>query len=136
MKMKKLIVTAALVAISTLALAYPLGEKQRKAFAQNKALSEQMNKMIMSFVDMDIMMNRERELDFEILKEDAETILKAVAEIRALDKDKVFKKNLNALENPTRKMLEYSNRRDPRAGKYPEQIFNACFKCHADHRPW
>ena len=105
-----------------------------KSLKQRPELREQMDKMILSMFDIDIMMNKTHELDYEILQEDAERILQAIGEIRAKDRHKIFYKHLKNLEEPTQELLKYSKKQDPLVSKYADQIFDACFKCHSIYR--
>ena len=100
-----------------------------------ETLRDQMDKMILSVADMDIMVNKNKELDYEILQEDAERILEALKHISRLDKNGHFKSHILHVKEPAQNMLKYAKKQDSRAGQYPEQIFNACFKCHAENRP-
>lgn len=135
--MKKLFaLTLLFVTYSLTASAFELNAKDKQTYQGNAPLRDQMDKMILSVADMDLMINRDREIDYDILKEDAERILKTIAAIRALDKERLLKKPLDQLESPTKAMLKYSQKRDPRVAKYPEKVFNACFQCHANHRQW
>lgn len=116
--------------------AKPLDEKQKQELKSptNENLRDQMNKMIISIADLDILANRDETADFEIFIEDADRILKAIAEIRKLDKAGIYTKLLDDLETPTRKLKELSLEKNQKAMEMPEQIFNACFQCHQTHR--
>lgn len=123
-----------LIFISTSAFSMPLTQDQLKKVESNTALRDQMGKMIISIADLDIIVNRDKTADFEIFKEDAERILKAIKEIEALDKDGVYKDFLSKLKEPTEKLLQLSIIKDKKAMEYPEKIFNACFECHKANR--
>lgn len=116
--------------INSPAQAHPLDPNQKS----NPSLIEQMDKMILSVADLDILVNRDKVMDYEIMTEDAKRILDAVKNIRAIDKNGVFKKFLDQLEKPATKLHHYSLKKDPRAKKYTEGVFNACFQCHQTHR--
>ncbi len=125
------------IAFST--FAKPLTKAQKGTLSTQDAkqqgfLKAQMNHMIVSIADLDILTNRDEIADYEIFIEDADRILKAVAEIRAIDTSGVYKQMLEDLETPTLKLKEYSLKKDSRAMKMPDQIFNACFRCHQTHR--
>lgn len=120
-------------------LAKPLTKTQKEELNAQDAkqqgfLQKQMNHMIVSIADLDILTNRDEIADYEIFIEDADRILKAIGEIRAIDTSGVYKKMLDDLETPTLKLKELSLKKDKRAMKIPDQIFNACFKCHQTHR--
>lgn len=116
--------------------ARPLNTKDHEKVVQNKDLKNEMDKMIISIADLDILVNRDKVADYEIFIEDAERILTSVQKIRSLDKEKVFKPFLDELEDHAEKLLKYSKKKDERAMKYPEKIFNACFKCHQKNRKY
>lgn len=116
--------------INSPAQAHPLTPDQKS----NPTLIEQMDKMILSVADLDILVNRDKVMDYEIMTEDAKRILDAVKGIRTLDKNGVFKKFLDQLEKPTAKLHQYSLKKDPKAKKYTDAVFNACFQCHQAHR--
>ena len=121
------------------ALAKPLSKSQKKELSaqdekQQGFLKKQMNQLIVSIADLDILTNRDEIADYEIFIEDADRILKAVGEIRAIDTSGVFKQMLDDLETPTLKLKELSLKKDKRAMLVPDQIFNACFRCHQTHR--
>lgn len=126
--MKKILITSAVIALlSTSVLA--------KTVTKNSmTLRDQMDSMILSVADMDIMVNKNQETDFAILAEDAQRILDALVNIKALDKAGVFTKHITNLEKPAQALLKLAKKQDPLASAYPEQIFNACFKCHSEHR--
>lgn len=120
-------------------MARPLTSSQKEKLSTQDAkqqgfLKKQMNHMIVSIADLDILTNRDEIADYEIFIEDANRILQAIAEIRLLDTSGVYKKMLSDLETPTLKLKEYSLKKDPKAMAMPDQIFNACFKCHQTHR--
>lgn len=102
--------------------------------AQAETLREQMDSMILSVADMDIMVSKGESLDYSILVEDAERILAALQKIRGLDKQGLFKTDVASLEKLAQNLLKYAKAKDARAGKLPEEIFTACFKCHTEHR--
>lgn len=120
--------------VSVTGFAKPLSDKQQQALETQPALREEMGKMIISLADLDILVNRDRVVDYEIFQDDARRILDAIARIRKMDTTGVYKPFLDKLAKPTQKLLESSKIQDPRASKYPEEIFNACFKCHQAHR--
>lgn len=120
-------------------IAKPLSKSQKAKLSTQDAkqqgfLKTQMSHMIVSIADLDILTNRDEIADYEIFIEDADRILKAVGEIRAIDTSGVYTKMLDALETPTLKLKEYSLKKDQRAMAMPDQIFNACFRCHQTHR--
>ncbi|MCP5464060.1 MAG: hypothetical protein H7A33_03450 [Deltaproteobacteria bacterium] len=119
---------------ATLAQAKPLSSKQQKNLVNQESLRDQMSKMIISLADLDILVNRDKVQDYEIFQEDAERILAAIKKIRELDKDKVFEPFLKDLEKPTENLLKYSVQKSEKALRYPEEIFNACFRCHQAKR--
>lgn len=140
-KKNKLIITllSLCLLVTVGALAKPLTKTQKNILStqdtkQQGFLKSQMNSMIVSIADLDILTNRDEIADYEIFIEDAERILKAISEIRAIDANGVYKQMLDDLETPTRKLKEYSLQKDSRAMKIPDQIFNACFRCHQTHR--
>lgn len=120
--------------VSATSFAKPLSDKQKQVLETQPGLRDEMGKMIISLADLDILVNRDRVVDFEIFQDDAQRILDAIARIRKLDAGQVYKPFLDRLSKPTQKLLEASKIQDPRASKYPEEIFNACFKCHQAHR--
>lgn len=142
MKIAKVVVLSLVclgLAGTTLSYAKPLSKTQTKKLSKQeqkdqKALKKQMNKMIISIADLDILVNRDNIVDWEIYIDDADRILNAIAEIRKIDKVGVYKKLLNDLETPTKKLKLYSEQKDLRATKQPDMIFDACFKCHQIHR--
>lgn len=129
-----LILVGSLWITSRLVFAYPLDTEFKTKLEGQPQLREQMGKMILSVADMDIMVNREQIIDFEILEEDAKRILEAVENIKKIDTTGIFKKHIKNLETPTRKMLELVKKKDVKATLYPDKIFEACFKCHSVHR--
>lgn len=137
-----LIITFILVIFSGFAIAksqhtqnaLPVEQPQINNPSKPETLRDQMDKMIISVADLDIMVNKNKELDYEILQEDAERILDALKHISRLDKNGRFKKHVAHVKEPTQNLLKYAKQKDSRAGDYPEQIFNACFKCHAENR--
>lgn len=127
---KILIVFGFILLNSFNAWSHPLSGTQKN----NTSLIEQMDKMILSVADLDILVNRDKIMDYEIMAEDAKRILNAVENIRKIDKNGVFKKFLDKLEKPARKLHEFSLKKDARASQYTGAIFNACFQCHQTHR--
>lgn len=135
--MKKLIVLfMTCVLIGSVAMAKPLTEKQVQHLKSKPTLRGEMDKMILSIADMDILVNRDHIADYEIFQEDAKRILKSIAQIRKIDPQGVFEPFMRHLESLTRKFLYYSKKKDRRAMEYPEKIFNACFNCHTKHRTY
>jgi hypothetical protein len=120
--------------LPSLVMAKPLSKKQEKALMGHETLRDQMSKMIISIADLDILINRDNVIDYEIFQADAERILAALKKIKEMDPENAFTPFLNKLEKPTIKLLELSKKQDPKAAKYPKKIFNACFKCHQAHR--
>jgi len=120
--------------LASIAMAKTLSKPQLTDLKKRPELREQMDKMILSMFDMDIMIHKTQTADYDILKEDAERILQAIQEIRAKDPDSILYKHLKNLEEPTSLLLKYAKKQDPRALKYPEQIFSACFQCHSVYR--
>ncbi len=120
--------------VSAVSIAKPLSGKQHQALETQPGLRDEMGKMIISIADLDILVNRDRVVDYEIFQDDARRILDAIARIRKMDTMQVYKSFLDRLAKPTEKLLELSKNQDPKASKYPEEIFNACFKCHQAHR--
>jgi hypothetical protein len=129
-----LVVVGSLWVVSRLVFAYPLDTEFKTKLEGQPLLREQMGKMILSVADMDIMVNREQIVDFEILQEDAARILEAVETIKKIDTTGIFKKHIKNLEMPTRKMLDLAKQKNVKATLYPDKIFEACFKCHSVHR--
>lgn len=116
------------------AFSYELSKKKKELLAKDENLKTHMDKMIISMADLDILINRDQIVDFEIFEEDAKRILDAIEKIRKLDNQNIFKSELRELEKPTKKLYYYSKKKDKRATKYTDKIFNACFKCHKTHR--
>ena len=114
--------------------AKPLTEAQQAALKDNKKLRDQMNSMVVSIADLDILINRDNVMDYDIFQDDAERILKAIAKIRKLDDGKVYKPFLDQLEKPAQNLLNYSKAKDPKAKEATNAIFDACFSCHKAHR--
>lgn len=119
-----------------MAFAYPLTEKQSRQIKSYPQLRGEMDKMILSIADLDILVNRNQVADYEIFKQDAQRILDAVAQMRKIDTAGIFKNDLDDLEKPTTQLLSYSEKNDSKAMGYPEKIFDACFKCHQQHRSY
>lgn len=128
-------VVFSLLIISTV-IAKPISSEQKKGLEGSPQLREQMSKMIISIADLDILVNRDKILDYEIFKSDAERILSGIKEIRDLDKNKIYEPWLKELESPAKSLLKYSVTKNKKAAEYPEQIFNACFKCHKANRSY
>ena len=129
--MSRLCFLAAVIVLwSVTAQAHPLSTMQKG----NSSLVEQMDKMILSVADLDILVNRDKVMDYDIMTEDAKRILMAVENIRKLDTQGIFKKFLDRLEKPAQKLHDFSKKKDNRAAKYTAEIFNACFNCHQTHR--
>lgn len=125
-----------ILTLSATAQARPLSAKDHSKLTTQKELKAEMDKMIISVADLDILVNRDKIADYEIFIEDAERILQSVKTIRKIDQDKLFKPFLDELEDHAQKLLKYSQKKDERALKYPEKIFNACFKCHQKNRKY
>lgn len=133
--MKKIFIfLSVFLAVTGIVNADPLTPKQQEKLAVQPSLRDEMDKMILSIADMDILLNRDKVADYEIFVEDADRILKSIAAIRKMDKSGVFKDFLNRLEKPTKSLFKYATAKDARAMQYPEEIFNACFSCHQKHR--
>lgn len=126
-------VLAALVAAG--AQAYPT-MTEKSSVPNYSELKTHMDKMILSAADMDIMVNKNRELDYDILGDDARMILDAVAKIRGIDKGKAFAPHLRHLEAAAKKLQRAAVKRDPKAGDYANRVFETCFSCHAEFRKW
>ena len=125
--------------VAVVAVANPLSEEQKaklntQSHATQKNLRGQMNQMIVSIADLDILTNRDQIADYELFVQDADRILQAIGEVRKIDTSGVFKSLLDELEKPTQKLKDYSLKKDKRAMDVPDEIFNVCFKCHATHR--
>lgn len=123
-----------IVMMTSIVQARPLMKDEKVDPKIKESLRDQMDKMIMSVFDMDVMLHKNQELDYEILEEDAQRILEAIQKIKVLDENKVFVDDVKKLEEPTRKLLHYSKKKSVKARKYPQEIFDACFKCHTQHR--
>lgn len=123
------------VLFAAAAWAYPT-MTEKPAVPNYSELKTQMDKMILSAADMDIMVNKNRELDFDILGDDARAILDAVAKIREIDKGKAFAPHLRHLEGAAKKLQRAAVKRDPKAGDYANRVFETCFSCHAEFRKW
>lgn len=135
--MKKVIsILMVMMVFSSIVFAYPLTDRQNRQIKSYPQLRGEMNKMILSIADLDILVNRNQVADFDIFKEDAQRILDAVAQMRTIDATGIFKSFIDDLERPTKKLLSYSNKKDKKAMEYPEVIFNACFNCHKAHRSY
>lgn len=135
--MKKLILSTLLMTLAFIGIIYAGSDVEHgtlRPLKQRPELREQMNKMILSMFDIDIMMHKTREIDYEILQEDAERILQAIGEIRAKDRRNIFYKHLKNLEEPTQQLLKHSKKQSPLVSKYADQIFDACFRCHSVYR--
>ncbi len=131
--MKKIILTS-FIAILSFITVVMADEPPKPNLKDHPELREQMNQMVLSMFDIDIMIHKTHETDYEILQEDAERILKALQEIRKKDPQGVFYSHLKKVEEPTSLLLKYSKKKDPTALKYTNQIFNACFQCHSVFR--
>lgn len=99
-----------------------------------QALREQMAGLLVRMSDLDIMKDRGQALDYELARTNAKGILEALARVRKLDKENLFADELRRVETPTRDLLQYAEKKDPRIRLYPDRIFNACFRCHEAHR--
>ena len=134
--MKKIIIFGLFITFvfAATVMARSLSAPKLRDLKQRPELREQMDKMILSMFDMDIMVNKTKTADYDILKEDAERILQAIQEIRAKDPKGVFYDHLKKLEEPTELLLKYAKKRNPLAMNYPEKIFDACFQCHGVYR--
>ncbi len=97
-------------------------------------LRDQMAKLLVYMADLDILVNRDQEIDYSLFQDDAEGLLKTLDSVKGLDAEKLFSKEIAAVERPTKKLLEYAKQQNPKAAKYPDKIFNACFQCHATYR--
>lgn len=102
--------------------------------AQGDQLREQMVQFLVSMSDLDAVVNRDQEIDYDLFMEDAQRILSTIDRVRKIDTAGVFKKELDKLEKLNKKFYQYSMEHNPKAAKYPEQIFNVCFECHRVHR--
>jgi len=118
------------------AFAKPLTKTQKSKLEGQPTLRAQMDKMVISIADLDILVNRDKLADYDIFIEDAQRILNAITDIRKIDEAKAYEPFLQDLETPTFKLLKYSIKRDKRAMKYTEKIFNACFRCHQENRSY
>lgn len=123
-----------MVLLSPLVLAHPLSKSQMNEMKSQPTLRDQMDKMILSIADLDILVNRDKITDYEIFKEDAQRILDSLKKMREIDSTGIFKPYFDQLEKPTQQLLKYSTEKNPKAMAYPEKIFNACFKCHQANR--
>lgn len=97
-------------------------------------LREQMVQFLVSMSDLDAIVNRDQDIDYELFMEDAQRILSTIDQVRKIDATGVFKKELDKLEKLNKKFFQYSMDHNPKAAKYPEKIFNVCFECHRAHR--
>jgi len=138
MFMKKALILLAVIclAFSQIVWAKPLSEKKQAIVKEEGTLRHQMDLMILSIADLDILTNRDKIADFEIFIQDANRILASIVRIRKIDSHNVYEPFLKKLEKPTKKLLHYSKLKDVKAMKYPEKIFNACFSCHQAHRTY
>lgn len=127
-----------LIIIGLLLIGYGIGyasETNHASLLKDRdALRKQMVQLLMRVADLDILVNRDHETDYDLFKEDAKGILEILDIIKAMDKEKLFKKELRAVEKPTRKLLHYSEQENPKAANTTADIMNACFRCHAMYR--
>lgn len=114
--------------------ATPLSKEQAKSFEGQESLRAEMSKMILSIADLDIIVNRDKTIDYEIFQEDAKRILDSITKIRKMDTGQVYKPFIDKLEKHASQLLKLSLNKDKAAAKVPQKIFDTCFKCHQEHR--
>jgi hypothetical protein len=134
MMKKSSLLVGLLVSLANFAQAKAPAATAKVPSVKNEVMHEQMDNMILSVADMDKMTAKGGDLDYDILKEDAQRILTALQKIKVADRQHQFGSHIANVEKPAQNLLKYANLKDPRAGQYPQEIFEACFKCHADFR--
>ncbi len=131
---KGILLCAILVLFTGVVNARPLSAKQLQKVENYETLRDQMDAMVLSIADLDILINRDKVLDYDIFKEDAERILNSIDKIRGLDPEGIFEPYIKQLEKHAQKLLYYAIKKDEKALKYPQKIFDTCFQCHQKHR--
>lgn len=109
--------------------------KDHQRFLKDRpTLRDQMVQFLLSMSDLDILKHRDREIDYDRYKDDAQRIVTALTQVKKLDTDHLFDSELKKLDILNKKMLQFATDRNPKVEDYPDKIFQVCFGCHRDYR--
>lgn len=107
--------------------------EKNKIKSLNGPIRLEMNQLLQALSELNSLKIDERMFENDLNTGQVDVILKTVKNIRTLDSQKNFKKDLDALEKLTQQLQIALKNKDPKARIINQQIFETCLKCHQTH---
>ena len=100
-----------------------------------KSLKKYMQRFGSLVAGLEILRVKENEPDWEAIDLSIKDIESTISEMQKLDKDEVYKQYTGAVAVQIAELKKLSKKKDKKIYDGFDKLTNACFQCHAAHRP-